>query len=273
MTADGRRRPQRTAPHRRSASSSSSASSSPSSPAWRTWRCRCASAAPGAARPSGRAAEWLERLEVVGRRRPHSRPASPAARASASRSPARWSPGRGCVFADEPTGALDSLNGEHVMQPAGRRGTRDRRCGCARDPRGARRRLRRPRGGRARRDDPVNAIVLGLRLAVTGGRSARLRALMTAVGVALGMIVLLVAAAVPNMVNATDNREAARSPVDASQGGCPGCGSPTPTPASATTNIRGRRLQAVVADAAAAARLGHAAGAGRARRLPGAAVS
>ena len=39
----------------------------------------------------------------------------PAARASASRSRGRWSREPRVVFADEPTGALDSLNGERVM--------------------------------------------------------------------------------------------------------------------------------------------------------------
>ena len=43
-------------------------------------------------------------------------PASyPAARRSGSRWPAPWSPGREVLFADEPTGSLDSLAGEQVM--------------------------------------------------------------------------------------------------------------------------------------------------------------
>ena len=53
-----------------------------------------------------------------GRRRTRtSAPArSPAARASASRSPVPSRLGPRVLFADEPTGALDSLNGERVMQ-------------------------------------------------------------------------------------------------------------------------------------------------------------
>ena len=43
-------------------------------------------------------------------------PAScPAARRSGSRSPGRWSTSRKVLFADEPTGSLDSLTGEKVM--------------------------------------------------------------------------------------------------------------------------------------------------------------
>ena len=48
--------------------------------------------------------------------RSNARRRCPAARASGSRWPARWSTGPRVVFADEPTGALDSLNGERVMQ-------------------------------------------------------------------------------------------------------------------------------------------------------------
>lgn len=91
----------------------------------------------------------------------------------------------------------------------------------------------------------MNALRLGLRLAVTGGRNARMRAAMTAAGVALGMVVLLVAAAVPNMVNAIDNRQAARSTLENMDG------RPELRVADAYTRfredeIRGQRLQPLV---------------------------
>ncbi len=93
----------------------------------------------------------------------------------------------------------------------------------------------------------MNALLIGLRLAVTGGRSARLRAVLTAGGVALGMIVLLVAASVPSAINAIDNRQAARS---ALQGGS---GKAKLLVADAYTrfrddDIRGQRMQPLVAD-------------------------
>ena len=66
----------------------------------------------GRARPPGRG--WSAWRSTTS---PPSGPArSPAARASGSPWPARWSPAPRVVFADEPTGALDSLNGERVME-------------------------------------------------------------------------------------------------------------------------------------------------------------
>ena len=55
------------------------------------------------------------------------------------------------IFADEPTGALDSLNGERVMELLTDRRARARHRGRARHPRGAGRRVLRPRGRRPRR--------------------------------------------------------------------------------------------------------------------------
>jgi ABC-type lipoprotein release transport system permease subunit len=52
---------------------------------------------------------------------------------------------------------------------------------------------------------------LGARFATSGGRQGWLRTLLTAVGVALGVAVLLLAAAVPEMVRSNDTRAEARS--------------------------------------------------------------
>ena len=75
-----------------------------------------AAAAPGRSPP---AALGGARGRRAGRAReapaPPSRPSSPAASSSASRSPGRSSPGPRCVFADEPTGALDTRTGRGVL--------------------------------------------------------------------------------------------------------------------------------------------------------------
>lgn len=55
-------------------------------------------------------------------------------------------------------------------------------------------------------------VVLGVRLAATGGTDSRLRAGLTAIGVGFGVALLLFAAAVPNMVSAHNERIAARVP-------------------------------------------------------------
>ncbi|MCH6162323.1 FtsX-like permease family protein [Streptomyces marispadix] len=54
-------------------------------------------------------------------------------------------------------------------------------------------------------------LALGARFATSGGRQGWLRTLLTAVGVALGVAVLLLAAAVPEIVRSQDTREEARS--------------------------------------------------------------
>jgi ABC-type lipoprotein release transport system permease subunit len=63
---------------------------------------------------------------------------------------------------------------------------------------------------------------LGVRLAFSGGRSSWTRLLLTALGVGLGVALLLVAASVPRMVDARDQRIAARADM-----------SPEPAPAHA----------------------------------------
>ena len=90
----------------------------------------------------------------------------------------------------------------------------------------------------------MRELALGLRLGLAGGRSARIRTALTALGVGLGMIVLLTAASVPTMLRAVDARQTARDVV----------GGPHPRLLVATSDttfrgdaIRGRSLEPLVA--------------------------
>ena len=65
--------------------------------------------------------------------------------------------------------------------------------------------------GRARVGDWARDLAMGARFATSGGRQGWVRTLLTAVGVALGVAVLLLAAAVPELVRSLDTREEARS--------------------------------------------------------------
>ncbi|MEV4937947.1 FtsX-like permease family protein [Streptomyces zaomyceticus] len=62
----------------------------------------------------------------------------------------------------------------------------------------------------------VRDLALGARFAVTGGRTGRLRTLLTATGVGLGVALLLLAAALPNMLFQREVRESLRA-VDGSE--------------------------------------------------------
>ncbi|SMD24045.1 FtsX-like permease family protein [Kibdelosporangium aridum] len=62
----------------------------------------------------------------------------------------------------------------------------------------------------------VNDLVLGVRLAVGSGRNSLVRLALTAIGVGLGVMVLLVAASVPHMIDARNERGSART-ADSSQ--------------------------------------------------------
>ncbi|MCW3013229.1 MAG: hypothetical protein JWO02_321, partial [Solirubrobacterales bacterium] len=66
-------------------------------------------------------------------------------------------------------------------------------------------RRQRRRGGRSA------DLALGVRLALAGGRSSRMRAAMTALGVGLGVALLLGAASVPSMIKRGQERSAARA--------------------------------------------------------------
>ncbi|MFC9228030.1 FtsX-like permease family protein [Streptomyces decoyicus] len=64
-------------------------------------------------------------------------------------------------------------------------------------------------------------LAMGARFAVTGGREGWIRTALTALGVGLGVAVLLLAAAVPNVLNAAMDRERARIVVPAAEGAGP----------------------------------------------------
>ncbi|UQA36115.1 FtsX-like permease family protein [Streptomyces sp. HNA39] len=68
-----------------------------------------------------------------------------------------------------------------------------------------------PRGAAALRD-----LGLGIRFAAAGGREGWIRTLLTAVGVGLGVALLLLASAVPHMLDARSGRDQARSEVKVS---------------------------------------------------------
>ncbi|MFC9236836.1 FtsX-like permease family protein [Streptomyces decoyicus] len=61
-------------------------------------------------------------------------------------------------------------------------------------------------------------LAMGARFAVTGGREGWIRTALTALGVGLGVAVLLLAAAVPNIWNAAMDRQRARTVVPAAEG-------------------------------------------------------
>ena len=143
------------------------------------------------------------------------------------------------LFADEPTGSLDSLTGELVMGLLTACRARAGDDGDPRHPRAPRRRLRRPRGHRARRHEsppPIGGrmIRLGLRLTLGSGREAALRVLVTAAAVALGVGLLLAALAGVNGLHAQTDRGAwLDTSAQASRSrprhptGCGGCRAPT----------------------------------------------
>ncbi|MFD9207866.1 FtsX-like permease family protein [Streptomyces sioyaensis] len=64
-------------------------------------------------------------------------------------------------------------------------------------------------------------LAMGARFAVTGGREGWIRTALTALGVGLGVAVLLLAASVPHLLNGAQERHRARSVVPAAQGAGP----------------------------------------------------
>ncbi|GFE14640.1 membrane protein [Streptomyces glebosus] len=61
-------------------------------------------------------------------------------------------------------------------------------------------------------------LAMGARFAVTGGREGWIRTALTALGVGLGVVVLLLASAVPNALNAAMSRQSARTVVPVADG-------------------------------------------------------
>lgn len=57
----------------------------------------------------------------------------------------------------------------------------------------------------------IRDLTLGARFAVTGGRRGWTRTILTAIGVGLGVSLLLVAASVPHLIESRDTREADRT--------------------------------------------------------------
>ena len=121
----------------------------------RTVRGRERRPAAAARRHPAREARTAALTGSTARRRRAGRPAPGRdvrrAAAAGRRSPARWSPSRSVLFADEPTGALDSLAGEQVLAALVRAAREQRTQRRARHPRRHRRRVRRPRDRAARR--------------------------------------------------------------------------------------------------------------------------
>lgn len=98
----------------------------------------------------------------------------------------------------------------------------------------------------------LRELALGVRLARSGGRGSRARLVLTTVGVALGVALLLVAASVPHMNDGRERRTNARA--DFFGGSVPRAGSRTLLVADADTefrdlDVRGRVLQAEGRDA------------------------
>lgn len=101
----------------------------------------------------------------------------------------------------------------------------------------------------------IRDLALGMRFAVSGGREGWTRTALTAVGVGLGVALLLAAAAVPQLLDSRENREAARATPNAtSQAVDKGITNTTFLWAEASTEYRGapvggRLLRAEGADA------------------------
>jgi ABC-type lipoprotein export system ATPase subunit len=117
------------------------------------------------------------------------------------------------IFADEPTGSLDSVSGGARDEPADRRRPPGRHHGDPGHPRGPGRRLRRPAGHRPRRHGQHAhrrgaMIRLGLRLTVSGGREAAARLVLLVTAIGLGTGLLLTALSGINAVNTQNARYA-----------------------------------------------------------------
>ncbi len=143
------------------------------------------------------AREWLARLDLAGLedRRAGELSGGQAQRVALARGMVAHPR---ILFADEPTGSLDSLTGERVMELLAGVAREDGTTVVLADARTSRGRLRRERGDRARRRrddvDGDDVIRFGCRLALRGGRESLSRLIVMALAVALGVAMLLATA-------------------------------------------------------------------------------
>ncbi|MBT2527731.1 ABC transporter permease [Streptomyces sp. ISL-99] len=88
----------------------------------------------------------------------------------------------------------------------------------------------------------VRDLGLGIRFAVSGGRESWARTILTAVGVGLGVALLLCAASVPSVLDSRSARQEARTPADTSRESRPEASDTTVLWADASTEFRDKYI-------------------------------